>query len=82
MVDGNHENGPHPCNPSFRRLFWRGQAFAVTQRAMLSGDNLNVSIIQVQADCFAVGQDKAAEMGGTLAKAKPATRVGLRYVGL
>jgi hypothetical protein len=48
-----------------------GQAFAVTQRAMLPGENLNPSIIQVQADCFAVGQDKAAEMGGTLAKAKP-----------
>ena len=30
----------------------------------------------VEADCFAVGEDKAAELGGTLAKAKPDTEGG------
>jgi hypothetical protein len=31
------------------------------------------SLVQtVDADCYAVGEDKAAELGGTLAKAKPA----------
>lgn len=30
----------------------------------------------VQADCYALGEDKAAEMGGTLAKATPDTKGG------
>ena len=33
-------------------------------------------VLNVEADCFAVGQDKAAELGGTLAKAKPDTDGG------
>lgn len=32
--------------------------------------------LNVEADCFAIGQDKAAELGGTLAKAKPDTDGG------
>ncbi len=28
-------------------------------------------VLNVEVDCFALGQDKAAELGGTLAKAKP-----------
>ncbi len=31
----------------------------------------NSLVLNVDADCFAIGQDKAAELGGTLAKAKP-----------
>ncbi|MGL4488850.1 MAG: hypothetical protein ACRCU5_05330 [Rhizobiaceae bacterium] len=31
----------------------------------------------VEADCFAVGQDKAAELGGELAKASPDTVDGV-----
>ena len=31
----------------------------------------------VEADCFAVGEDKAADLGGTLAKAKPDTEGGV-----
>jgi hypothetical protein len=27
--------------------------------------------LNIEADCYAIGQDKAAELGGTLAKAKP-----------
>lgn len=30
----------------------------------------------VEADCYAIGEDKAAELGGTLAKAKPDTDGG------
>ena len=33
-------------------------------------------VLNVEADCFAIGQDKAAELGGTLAKAKPDTDGG------
>lgn len=53
-----------------------GQAFAVAPRATKSGTTGDLAIVQVQADCYAVGQDKAAEMGGTLAKAKPDTEGG------
>jgi hypothetical protein len=53
-----------------------GQAFAVAPRAILSGAAGDLAIVQVQADCYAIGQDKAAEMGGTLAKAKPDTEGG------
>jgi hypothetical protein len=35
------------------------------------------SFIQVEADCYAVGQDKAAELGGELAKASPDTVDGV-----
>ena len=28
-------------------------------------------VVTVDSDCYAVGEDKAAELGGTLAKAKP-----------
>ena len=28
-------------------------------------------VLTVEADCYAIGEDKAAELGGTLAKAKP-----------
>jgi hypothetical protein len=34
-------------------------------------------IIQVEADCYALGQDKAAELGGELAKASPDTVDGV-----
>ncbi len=34
-------------------------------------------LVQVEADCFAVGQDKAAELGGELAKASPETVDGV-----
>lgn len=30
-------------------------------------------LVQIEVDCFAVGQDKAAELGGELAKASPET---------
>ena len=53
-----------------------GQALAATPRAMMPGTADDLAIVQVQADCYAVGQDKAAEMGGTLAKAKPDTEGG------
>lgn len=33
-------------------------------------------VLNVEADCFAIGQDKASELGGTLAKAKPDTDGG------
>lgn len=33
-------------------------------------------VAAVGADCYAVGQDVAAQKGGTLAKASPATRGG------
>ena len=33
--------------------------------------------MQVEADCYAVGQDKAAELGGVLAKAGPDTVDGV-----
>jgi hypothetical protein len=35
------------------------------------------SLVQVEVDCFAVGQDKAAELGGELAKASPDTVDGV-----
>jgi hypothetical protein len=35
------------------------------------------SLVQVEVDCFAVGQDKAAELGGELAKASPGTVDGV-----
>ncbi len=28
-------------------------------------------VVTVEGDCYAVGEDKAAELGGTLAKARP-----------
>jgi hypothetical protein len=34
-------------------------------------------VIQVAADCYALGQDKAAELGGELAKASPDTVDGV-----
>ena len=48
-----------------------GHASASTARMALPDSGAGFPVITVQADCFAVGQDKAAEMGGTLAKAKP-----------
>jgi hypothetical protein len=48
-----------------------GHASAASARMALPESKANLPVITVQADCFAVGQDKAAEMGGTLAKAKP-----------
>ena len=52
-------------------LLCAGQALAIPARpASLEGET-RLPVFTVQADCFAVGQDKAAEMGGTLAKAKP-----------
>ena len=48
-----------------------GHASATSARMILPENEANFPVITVQADCFAVGQDKAAEMGGTLAKAKP-----------
>lgn len=53
-----------------------GQAFAMTPRIDLQVGGASLPHVQVQADCYAVGQDKAAEMGGTLAKAKPDTEGG------
>jgi hypothetical protein len=46
-------------------------ASAATARMALPESEAGLPAIAIQADCFAVGQDKAAEMGGTLAKAKP-----------
>ena len=54
-------------------LAFAGQAFALSPRLDLAGQSSGLPLVQVQADCYAVGQDKAAEMGGTLAKAKPDT---------
>jgi hypothetical protein len=41
--------------------------------APLTAGNLGVKppVLMVETDCYAVGEDKAAELGGTLAKAKP-----------
>ncbi len=43
--------------------------------APLLGGNLAVDAgqlaLSVESDCYAVGEDKAAELGGTLARAKP-----------
>lgn len=47
------------------------QASALNARVAISQNEFANPVITIQADCFAVGQDKAAEMGGTLAKAKP-----------
>lgn len=61
----------------FAGLAIAGQAFAAAPRVMMPGTADDLVIVQVQADCYAVGQDKAAEMGGTLAKATPDTEVGV-----
>lgn len=52
-------------------LLGAGPASAATARMALPASEAGLPVIAAQADCFAVGQDKAAEMGGTLAKAKP-----------
>lgn len=36
----------------------------------------NPLLHSVEADCFAIGEDKAAELGGKLAKAEPDTKGG------
>jgi hypothetical protein len=50
-------------------------AFAGSLRSLQDGDAPQ-SVIQVEDDCYAVGQDKAAELGGELAKASPDTAEG------
>jgi hypothetical protein len=52
-------------------LLGLGHASAATARMTLPRSEVGLPTITVQADCFAIGQEKAAEMGGTLAKAKP-----------
>jgi hypothetical protein len=51
-------------------LFIGASAFAAPLLAANPGGEPLVQT--VDADCYAVGEDKAAELGGTLAKAKPA----------
>ncbi len=47
-------------------------AFATPRLLALADTATSQPVLNVEADCYAVGQDKAAEMGGTLAKAAPA----------
>jgi hypothetical protein len=51
-------------------------AFAGGHRLALTDLEFGSPVITVQADCYAVGQDRAAEMGGTLARATPADEGG------
>jgi hypothetical protein len=51
-------------------------AFAAPLRGQQIVDEPQV-VINIEADCFAVGQDKAAELGGELAKASPETADGV-----
>jgi hypothetical protein len=59
---------------SFLVTAFAGNAFAATQYGYAKP--AGAKILPVQADCYALGEDKAAEMGGTLAKATPATDAG------
>ena len=51
---------------------------AVSASAAISGLSMSKKypVHAVQADCYAVGEDKAAAMGGQLAKASPDTEGG------
>ncbi len=57
-------------------LFATQSAFAGPTRVLQTAQEAQ-SFIQVEADCYAVGQDKAAELGGELAKASPDTVDGV-----
>ncbi|MGB8818191.1 MAG: hypothetical protein WCC66_09765 [Rhizobiaceae bacterium] len=54
-------------------LLSASQALAVTPRLTVADSVRTLPLVSVEADCFAIGQEKAAEMGGTLAKAAPDT---------
>jgi hypothetical protein len=60
---------------AFLALLAMQPAFAGSLRSLQDGDAPQ-SVIQVEDDCYAVGQDKAAELGGELAKASPDTAEG------
>lgn len=49
------------------------QAYAAP---MLRTFDQGLPTIAIEVDCYALGQDKAAELGGELAKAEPATADG------
>ena len=46
-------------------------AFAAPLMAGNIGADAAPLVVSVEGDCYAVGEDKAAELGGTLAKARP-----------
>jgi hypothetical protein len=50
-----------------------GPAAFATPRLLALAETATIQpVLNIEADCYAIGQDKAAEMGGTLAKAAPA----------